>query len=96
MSNVIKSTDYCDLLVQAIVQEGSDISAVEKIYVKALAREEIRFTWYTEKEGKARFQLRPLDLPEEELLELMTAGFQEEVFSPEFRNDLKRILQEFD
>ncbi|MGF6950096.1 hypothetical protein QF028_002601 [Neobacillus sp. B4I6] len=93
MSTFIKSTQYCDLLAQGTTQEGEDISAVEKIFIKDIKREEIRFAWYKEeKNGSRRFIPRPLDLTEEELLELLKDGVNKGVFSKEFRENLKKIL----
>lgn len=92
MTTSIKSTKYCDLLAQGISQEGEDISAVEKIFIKDLQREEIRFAWYKEKYGTRKFQPRPLDLTEKELLLLLKAGVKKGVFSQNFREKLKEIL----
>jgi hypothetical protein len=92
MGQPINSTKYCDLLAQGITQEGDDISAVERIFVKSLNREEIRFAWYKEKNGTKQFRLRPLDLPEEELLELLKAGVDKGVFSKGFIESLKKSL----
>lgn len=46
---------------------------------------EIRFAWYKEKNGAMKFQLRPLDLSEEELIELLKDGLKNDVFSRKFR-----------
>lgn len=92
MTQLLKSTKYCDLLAQGTTQEGEDISAVEKIFIKDLKREEIRFAWYKEKGGSRYFQLRPLDLTEDELLKLLEAGVNKGVFSKRFREKLKEIL----
>ncbi|WP_144555458.1 hypothetical protein [Bacillus sp. X1(2014)] len=92
MSQPLKRTKYCDLLAQGTTQEGVDISAVEKIFVKELKREEIRFAWYKEKNGSRHFQPRPLDLTERELLELLKDGVNKGVFSNKFKEELKNIL----
>jgi CRISPR/Cas system-associated protein Cas5 (RAMP superfamily) len=88
----LKTTKYCDLLAQGTTQEGEDISAVEKIFIKSLKRKEIRFAWYKEKSGIRYFQPRPLDLTETELFELLKDGFNNGVFSDKFRGDLKKFL----
>jgi hypothetical protein len=75
-----------------MTQEGADISAVEKIFVKSLKREEIRFAWYKERDGVKHFQPRPLDLTEDELLELLKDGVREGVFSEAFKANLKTFL----
>lgn len=92
MLQPLKRTKYCDLLAQGTTQEGNDISAVEKIFINSLKREEIRFAWYKEKNGVRHFQLRPLDLTEEELLGLIEDGVNKGVFTVKFRVNLKRIL----
>jgi hypothetical protein len=92
MSKVIRSTKYCDLLAQGVTQEGADISAVEKIFVKSLKREEIRFAWYKERDGVKHFQPRPLDLTEDELFELLKDGMRKGVFSEDFKANLKTFL----
>lgn len=92
MAEVLKKTKYCDLLAQGTTQEGIDVSAVERIRIHELNREEIRFAWYKLNGDSLRFQLRPLDLTEEELLELLKDGVKEGVFSDDFRHKLKKVL----
>lgn len=92
MGNPLKTTKYCDLLAQGTTKEGEDISAVEKIFIKSIKRNEIRFAWYKEKNGIRHFQPRPLDLTEDELLVLLKDGFENGVFSDEFRGNLKNFL----
>jgi hypothetical protein len=64
--------------------------AIERIFVKHLQQEEIRFSWW---EG-ARMMPRPLDLPEAELLPLMRDAIRAGVFSDEFLQGLRTILAE--
>ncbi|MEH7748248.1 hypothetical protein V7659_25025 [Neobacillus drentensis] len=92
MDKALKTTKYCTLLAQGITQEGEDISAVEKIFIKSLNREEIRFAWYKEKSGTRYFQPRPLDLTEDELFDLLKDGIDNGVFSEKFRGNLKKYL----
>jgi hypothetical protein len=93
MGKPSKRTHYCDLLAQGTSQEGEDISAVEKIFIKDIRREEIRFAWYKEeKNGTRRFIPRPLDLTEDELLLLLKDGLDKGVFSTKFRGNLKKFL----
>ncbi|WP_404448134.1 hypothetical protein LG307_03415 [Sutcliffiella horikoshii] len=91
-SKVIKSTQYCDLIAQGISQEGNDISAVEKIYIHSIKREEIRFAWYKNEGEVIRFVPRPLDLTEEELLKLLKSGFENDVFTDAFELELRDYL----
>jgi hypothetical protein len=92
MSQILKRTKYCDLLAQGTTQEGEDISAVERIYINNHKSEEIRFAWYKEKNGVPHFQPRPLDLTEDELLELLKDCVNKGVFSNKFRENLKNNL----
>lgn len=94
MSRLLKRTKYCDLLAQGKTQEGEDISAIERIFIHNLKREEIRFAWYKEKVGSKHFQPRPLDLTEDELLKLLMDGINEGVFSKAFREKLKIYCSE--
>lgn len=92
MRQLIKRTKYCDLLSQGKAQEGKDIYAVERIYIHKLEREEIRFAWYKLSNGKEQFQPRPLDLTEENLLEILEDGIKQGVFSEDFKKGLKTFL----
>lgn len=61
---------------------------IERLYVKNLAREEIRFSWW--KDGQ--LMIRPLDLPEDELLTLMKTAIEQGVFRDEFLLGLHSVL----
>jgi len=92
-NGVIRSTKYCDLLKQGRVDTDRSASAIEKIYVKELGRTEIRFAYYKKTaNNRDRLVLRPLDLDEDELLELFDNAVKNEVFSENFRKKLKEIL----
>ena len=62
---------------------------IERLYVKSLDQEEIRFSWW---KGD-RMMPRPLDLPEDHLLPLFQSAIREGVFSPQFLGELKRTLE---
>ncbi|ALC91470.1 hypothetical protein AM500_18000 [Bacillus sp. FJAT-18017] len=89
---MLRSTPYCNLIAQGRSQEGNDIAAVERIFIKGMKRDEIRFAWYKQVNGSERFQPRPLDLTEEELLKVLEDGVANGVFSTSFRENLKKIL----
>ena len=61
---------------------------VERLHVKGTDAEEIRFSWW--KDGK--MMMRPLDLPEQDLLELLDKGLKAGVFSDRFVLALVRLL----
>jgi hypothetical protein len=62
---------------------------IERIYVKKHEQEEIRFSWW--KDG--RFAPRPLDLPENELLELMREAIKKGVFTPTFVDGIRALAE---
>ncbi len=57
---------------------------IERIFVKEFQREEIRFSWWP----NGAMAVRPLDLPEDELLVLMRLAIQKGVFSSTFLKEL--------
>lgn len=84
-------TAYRTLLKEAQISIGNDeIAKAEKIIVKATNQEELRFSWWT-KNG-SQFQMRPLDLPEEQWLELFDEAVKNDVISKDFIKDLITVL----
>lgn len=61
---------------------------IERLYIKDKRREEIRFSWWPE----GNMANRPLDLPEDELLALMSNAFAEGVFTEKFTTDLLVVI----
>lgn len=61
---------------------------IERIFVKEHEREEIRFSWWT----NGKMVIRPLDLPEDELLPLMREAIRKGVFTPAFLKGLHEAL----
>jgi hypothetical protein len=87
-----RNTKYATEIATARIPTGTTGNsslAIERIFVKHLQQEEIRFSWW---EG-ARLMPRPLDLPEAELLPLMREAISAGVFSPEFVQELGQILR---
>ena len=80
----MRSTRYADEIASA--DEGG--ARIERLRIKSTGIDEIRFSWW--KEG--RFQARPLDLPEDDLLRLMRKAIDEGVFSEAFVGNLRRML----
>ena len=84
-----RRTGYADELARATLDLGDGNEHVlERIYVHGTAEEEIRWCYY--KNGG--FVVRPPDLPEKDLLRLFEAAVAAGVFTPRFRQQLKRIL----
>jgi hypothetical protein len=61
---------------------------IERLHVNESGQEEIRFSWW--KDGK--FQARPLDLPEDQLLILFGKAIDNGVFTANFLAGLQRML----
>jgi hypothetical protein len=61
---------------------------IERLYVKGWKQDEIRFSWW--RNGK--MMPRPLDLPEKELLPLMSSAIRSGVFTDDFLRGLQTAL----
>ena len=97
-NKVIKTTDYCTVLQQSIIDKGTYAYGIERIIVNdGDGQEEIRWVFFKDT-MKSKHQLiaRPLDLPEEDLLELMSKAIHEKIFSDKFLNKLYKILKSKD
>lgn len=93
-NKIVKTTKYCTILQQSIVDKGSYGYGIEKIIVnEGNGEEEIRWVYFKDT-MKAKLQLiaRPLDLNEEDLLELITKAIDEKIFSDKFLNGLKKVV----
>lgn len=87
---VIKSTKYCDLLVQASLVDEDYTYCIERIYVKSKKTEEIRFSLYKDTiKSDNRYIPRSLDVTELELIELIKSSIKGKVFSDGFIDMLK-------
>lgn len=65
----LKETKYCLLLKQGKITVDESIFSIERIYVKVMEREEIRFGLYRENHNQVeRLIPRPVDVTEDELL----------------------------
>jgi hypothetical protein len=80
----MRDTDYATEL--ATVDDGG--CRIERLLVKSSNTEEIRFSWW--KDG--RMMMRPLDLPEDQLLRLFQAAIKGGVFTPDFLLSLHSAL----
>ncbi|MGE7999706.1 hypothetical protein ACQKOF_13690 [Lysinibacillus sp. NPDC093190] len=88
-NQILKSTDYCDLLKQGKVEVESSVYAIEEIYVKEKKTKEIRFAYYKKNsDGKEHFVPRPLDLEEKHLILLLKEGIKEGIISRDSLNNL--------
>lgn len=91
---IIKSTRYCNLLKQVSLREKDYTYCIEKIFVKSIKRNEIRFSVYKDTvRGDEIYVPRSLDVTELELIELIKRSIKEKVFSDEFIDMLKQELK---
>ena len=82
----MRDTDYAELVAEAVIGE----SRIERIHIKAVQQVEIRFSYWKDD----KFVVRPLDLPEEELLPLFIEAMRKGVFTAEFLRNLHSALYE--
>lgn len=86
-------SNYCNVLRSTILElGGGDQAKAELIEVKETGVEEIRFSWWS-KDGK-QFNLRPLDLPEEQWIELFELAVENDVISQEFIKSMIKVLSQ--
>lgn len=82
----MRDTDYATELATAEIGENR----LERLFIKETATEEVRFSWW--KDGK--MMMRPLDLPESELLPLLRQAIETGVFTDAFLRELHSLLYE--
>lgn len=97
MNKLVKETRYCKVLRQAKIRDNDVAYGIEKIFVKELNQEEIRFVYFKDIiKGSIMMEeqlvARPLDLPEDDLIKLVELSIKQNVFSKEFISKLKEIL----
>jgi hypothetical protein len=83
---------YAEVLNQVQIKLGNngDIAKAEVLKIKETGEEEIRFSWWTQ--DGAQFQRAPLDMPENDWLRLFEVSINNNVFSPHFKNELLKII----
>ncbi|MBS6500431.1 MAG: hypothetical protein KH415_02130 [Clostridium sp.] len=73
--------------------EGEYTYSIEKIYIKELKRNEVRFCVYkATRRGDETYIPRSLDVTELELIELIKESIKNKVFSDEFITMLKQEI----
>ncbi len=89
----MRDTDYATELSRATLGDTSgEHFRIERLHVKSLDQEEIRFSWW---KGD-QMMPRPPDLPEDQLLPLFQNAIREGVFSTQFLGELRRVLAQED
>ena len=92
---VIKETKYCKIISQWKVGEGEYTYSIEKIYIKELKRDEVRFCVYkVTRRGDETYIPRSLDVTELELIELIKESISRKVFSEGFIEMLKQEINQ--
>lgn len=92
---IIKETKYCQILSQGKVADEDYTYSIEKIFIKSIKRDEIRFSLYKDTIRSAeRYIPRSLDVTEEQLLQLIKESITAVVFSKEFIKNLSQILNQ--
>ena len=90
---IIKKTKYCNIVEQVKVTDNEYTYTIEKIYIKALKRNELRFCVYKcTRRGDETYIPRSLDVTEEEFQELIVQALRTRMFSEEFITTIKEEL----
>ena len=90
---IIKETKYCKIINQGKVGEGEYTYSIEKIYIKELKRDEVRFCVYkVTRRGDEAYIPRSFDVTELELIELIKESISRKVFSEGFIEMLKQEI----
>ncbi len=83
----------CKIISQGKVGEGEYTYSIEKIYIKELNRDEVRFFVYkVTRRGDETYIPRSLDVTELELIELIKESISRKVFSEGFIEMLKQEI----
>jgi hypothetical protein len=98
MKEALRDTDYATEIATAKLtiedaQEENEEARIERLDVKGRGEdgrgeEEIRFSWWRE----GRMLPRPLDLTEDQLLELLRVAIDKNVFTAKFAIRLRQML----
>lgn len=92
---IIKETKYCKIIKQGKIGDNGYTYTIEKIYIKELKRNEVRFCVYkASRRGDETYIPRSLDVTELELIELIKESIREKVFSDEFIEILKQEISQ--
>jgi hypothetical protein len=90
---VIKDTKYCQILNQGKVADEEYTYSIEKIFIKAIKRDEIRCSLYKDTiRSSERYIPKSLDITEGQLLQLIKEYITAGVFSKEFIKNLSQVL----
>ena len=84
-----KETKYCKIIKSVELIDGEEIFALEKIYIKSLAREEIRIALCRNcRDREHKFIARSVDIEEDKLIKLIALGIKDGILSKEFKESV--------
>ena len=75
-----------ELATTQLGEQGN--ATIEKFSVKGTNQEELRFSWTNDR----KLMMSPLDLPEDQLLDLLGEAVNQDMFSDAFKLGLLKIL----
>lgn len=85
-----KETRYCKIIKSVTITDGEETFALEKIYIKALDRYEIRICLYKDCLDRPNKLIpRPTDIDENLFRDLILLGIKSGVLGKEFLNGIK-------
>ena len=88
-----KETKYCKIIGSVELKDGDELFALEKIYIKALDRYEIRICLYRDCNDRARKLIpRPVDITQDKLIDLIALGITAGILDDEFKKQLKGCI----
>lgn len=88
---VSSMSKYAEVINRAIIKlENGEEARAEQLIIKSTNQQEIRFSWWTQ-DGH-QFQRAPLDLSESDWLRLFEESIKDNIFSPDFKNELVKIF----
>jgi hypothetical protein len=83
----MRDTKYAAELATAQLGEQG-YARIEKLSVKGTNQEELQFSWSND----GRLMMSPLDLPEDQFLDLLGEALNQDVFSDAFKLGLLKLL----
>ena len=88
-----KETKYCKIIRSVTVEDGDETFAIERIFVKSLQREEIRFCLYKDcLDRPNKLIARPVDMEIDKLITLIIIGIKAGVLDDKFKEEMIKGL----
>src|SRR5690625_2169885 len=88
-----KETRYCKIIRSVELKDGEELFTLEKIYIKALDRYEIRMCLYLDCNDRARKLIpRPVDISSDKFIHLIALRFIAGILDKDLKNKVKSII----